>query len=190
MTEFVFVSGRRCLDFAGTLLWRRTLRAELLNTPDDLRAWAQQGHLIDEMAAPEPADLVAAVALRESVYGTIRHAIGDGPAPVAAEVESLNELARGPLPALTLTGQSTTRSLGSYVHVASSLARDTIELIGSEDLARVKECANEDCTRMFVDHSRGMSRRWCGMAECGNRAKAAMYRKRKKLRENDFSSAE
>src|SRR3546814_16245433 len=47
--------------FRSTLLWRRTLRAELLNTPDDLRAWAQQGHLIDEMAAPEPADLVAAV---------------------------------------------------------------------------------------------------------------------------------
>jgi predicted RNA-binding Zn ribbon-like protein len=44
----------------------------------------------------------------------------------------------------------------------------------------MKECANDECTRLFVDLSRSGARRWCGMAECGNRHKAATYRQRKK----------
>ena len=36
--KFVYVSGRRCLDFAGTLKHRRTLREELLTEPDRLSA--------------------------------------------------------------------------------------------------------------------------------------------------------
>jgi predicted RNA-binding Zn ribbon-like protein len=42
----------------------------------------------------------------------------------------------------------------------------------------VRECLNEECTRLFVDLSRSANRRWCGMAECGNRHKVANYRKR------------
>jgi predicted RNA-binding Zn ribbon-like protein len=33
---------------------------------------------------------------------------------------------------------------------------------------------------MFVDHTRGRKRRWCSMALCGNRTKAAAHRKRLK----------
>lgn len=28
---------------------------------------------------------------------------------------------------------------------------------------------NEECTRLYLDTSRGHNRRWCGMTECGNR---------------------
>ncbi|WP_256862954.1 CGNR zinc finger domain-containing protein [Microbispora sp. GKU 823] len=45
---------------------------------------------------------------------------------------------------------------------------------------RVRECARPECTRLFVDRSRGGTRHWCGMEECGNRVKAANYRYRKK----------
>ena len=186
MSEFVFVSGRRCLDFVGTLLWRRTLRTELLATPDDLQAWAQQGHLVDHMVSPSRRDFDEALTLREAVYRLVQAATAAGAeaGPTDHEIDLLNSLASGPLPTVSLVGPSVTRSQGSFANVASLLARDVIELVGSEDLAKVKECANTDCTRLFVDHSRGMSRRWCGMAECGNKAKAAMYRQRKKLRDN------
>ncbi|MEV5149880.1 hypothetical protein AB0L14_37375 [Streptomyces sp. NPDC052727] len=40
MDDFVFVSGRLSLDLAGTLLWRRSRRIELLCCPDDLRRWS------------------------------------------------------------------------------------------------------------------------------------------------------
>ncbi|MFC3987030.1 CGNR zinc finger domain-containing protein [Actinoplanes siamensis] len=35
------------------------------------------------------------------------------------------------------------------------------------------------CTRLFIDRSRGGTRTWCGMAECGNRIKARQCRARK-----------
>jgi predicted RNA-binding Zn ribbon-like protein len=40
----------------------------------------------------------------------------------------------------------------------------------------VRRC--ERCTLWFLDVSRGHGRRWCSMAICGNRAKAANYRAR------------
>jgi predicted RNA-binding Zn ribbon-like protein len=183
VSKFVYVSGRHSLDFAGTLLWRRTLRTELLTAPDDLRVWAQEAHLLHDMTPVSPADVEEAVRVREAIYGAVTSAVSGTPQPADEEIDRLNRLARGPLPALTLTRDGTTRSEGTFANVASLLARDAIELIGSTELAKVKECSNPDCTRLFVDHSRGFSRRWCGMAECGNKAKAADYRQRRKLRE-------
>lgn len=52
--------------------------------------------------------------------------------------------------------------------------------ICEEDFSDVKSCEGASCTLMFVDHTRGKKRRWCSMAVCGNRAKAAAHRERKK----------
>ncbi|MGV9870710.1 CGNR zinc finger domain-containing protein [Rhodococcus koreensis] len=182
MNEFVYVSGRHCLDFAGTILWRRTLRTELLETPADLQRWVTGAHLCDEMEPPSTDDVHDALRLREAIYGAVGAALtGSTPRATEAEVGLLNTAAAGPLPTLTLTREGHTTSTGTPGNTLSLLARDAIELIGSPEMAKVKECSNPDCTRLFVDLSRGFSRRWCGMAECGNRIKAADYRRRKKL---------
>ncbi|MGO4300955.1 CGNR zinc finger domain-containing protein [Leifsonia sp. RAF41] len=36
-------------------------------------------------------------------------------------------------------------------------------------------CANPDCSKFLIDHSRPNSARWCSMAECGNRMKARRH---------------
>jgi predicted RNA-binding Zn ribbon-like protein len=46
------------------------------------------------------------------------------------------------------------------------------------DWSRVKACRGDDCRWVFIDGSRNTSRRWCAMANCGNRAKMATYRSR------------
>ena len=43
---------------------------------------------------------------------------------------------------------------------------------------RVKACAAPGCRWAFLDLSRNASRRWCDMAECGNRAKNRSWRER------------
>ncbi len=43
---------------------------------------------------------------------------------------------------------------------------------------RIKLCASETCEWIFYDASRTSRRRWCDMATCGNRAKAARHRAR------------
>jgi predicted RNA-binding Zn ribbon-like protein len=43
---------------------------------------------------------------------------------------------------------------------------------------RIRMCASDTCQWVFYDASRTGRRRWCDMATCGNRAKAARYRAR------------
>jgi predicted RNA-binding Zn ribbon-like protein len=49
------------------------------------------------------------------------------------------------------------------------------------ELPRVRRCADGRCARVFYDGTKNGRRRWCDMATCGNRAKAARHRQ--KLRE-------
>jgi predicted RNA-binding Zn ribbon-like protein len=48
------------------------------------------------------------------------------------------------------------------------------------DPERIRICANDTCRWVFFDTSRTGRRRWCDMATCGNRAKAARHRARSK----------
>lgn len=41
---------------------------------------------------------------------------------------------------------------------------------------RLRPCASSRCGAWFVDTSKGGRRRWCSMATCGNREKAAAHR--------------
>ncbi|MFD0413050.1 CGNR zinc finger domain-containing protein [Streptomyces sp. NPDC127108] len=62
----------------------------------------------------------------------------------------------------------------------SMVARHAVELLNGQDVPLLKECGNPECTRTYVDRSRGTRRRWCGMESCGNKLKAAAYRARRK----------
>lgn len=46
---------------------------------------------------------------------------------------------------------------------------------------RIRICDNDRCRWVFYDASRTGRRRWCDMATCGNRAKAARHRARSKV---------
>jgi len=54
-----------------------------------------------------------------------------------------------------------------------------VELFGSAKAARIKQCANDACTRFFLDASKSGTRTWCDMKTCGNRAKAARFYERR-----------
>jgi predicted RNA-binding Zn ribbon-like protein len=60
------------------------------------------------------------------------------------------------------------------------LADPLVHEIGAGRSDRVRICANDTCRWVFYDESRAGRRRWCDMATCGNRAKAARHRARVK----------
>lgn len=60
------------------------------------------------------------------------------------------------------------------------LAREMAKLVTEADFVRIKQCEGNGCPLWFLDVSKNGKRRWCSMAVCGNRAKAAAYRSRKK----------
>ena len=65
---------------------------------------------------------------------------------------------------------------GALARLVESLAREVSQ--GHPD--RLRLCANDDCRWVFSDTSRTGRRKWCDMATCGNQAKVAAYRQRKR----------
>ena len=56
-------------------------------------------------------------------------------------------------------------------------AHDLLDLLGDRP-DRLRQCEHERCALWFLDTSRNGTRRWCSMASCGNRAKAARHYRR------------
>lgn len=53
-----------------------------------------------------------------------------------------------------------------------------IDLVRTNELSRLRECAADDCAAVFIDLSRNRSKRYCDVGNCGNRANVAAYRAR------------
>ena len=54
------------------------------------------------------------------------------------------------------------------------------DLVTTADFSLVRRCQGSACTLGFLDRTKGHARRWCSMAACGNRAKAAAHRARRR----------
>ena len=101
-------------------------------------------------------------------------------------VELVNELLREAqaLPQLVkhdhwnwhLHATPATAPVAQRAQVEAAMA--VVDLVRSEELARLHECAADDCTAVVVDLSRNRSRRYCDVGNCGNRANVAAYRRR------------
>lgn len=59
------------------------------------------------------------------------------------------------------------------------IALAAADLLASDEIDRVRECAAPNCSWLFLDRSRAGSRRWCSMESCGNRAKARRHYRRR-----------
>ncbi|MGX7678068.1 CGNR zinc finger domain-containing protein [Jatrophihabitans sp. DSM 45814] len=176
---FVFVSGRASLDFVGTLKWRRHTPAEQLQSPANLADWAQEAELVQTSVEVTLSEFDAAVELREAIYRTFSRRL-QGKRPMVADIATLN-LAAGDQPVgLVLKASGSVIKTGTSSQLLSTLARDGLDLLGSELADQVRECDQAECTRLYVDTSRTRNRRWCGMNECGNKAKVQAFRQRQR----------
>jgi predicted RNA-binding Zn ribbon-like protein len=122
----------------------------------------------------------AARDLREALYDIFSARAHDQNVPGQA-LECLNGALKEALPNLCLGLQGNAlvwhwqgegRALTSPLW---PIARAAADLLTGESAAPVRECGGAACTWLFLDHSRGRSRRWCSMASCGNRAKARRH---------------
>jgi predicted RNA-binding Zn ribbon-like protein len=176
--EHAFVCGNPALDFAATLRARRTVRFEMFATPDRLDAWFVESGLVDTIVPGDEADVEQAKAVREAIYELVTARRLEQEWDEEA-LSVLNSAARKPpaTPQLTRTGR---RTVATAEQALSAVARHAVELLSGPDVPLMKECGNPECTRIYVDLSRGTRRQWCGMESCGNKFKAAAYRARKK----------
>jgi predicted RNA-binding Zn ribbon-like protein len=98
------------------------------------------------------------------------------------ELSRVNRTAAEPPPLVRVDRSGRRRRTGDASAALSAIARDGLALFDRDDDSVLSWCADTRCTRPFLDRSRGHRRRWCGMAGCGDRAKAAAYRARQRSR--------
>ena len=127
---------------------------ELLNRAKALRALARQ--LITEFKEEKPSDI--------SELNQYLHAFNTVP-----------HLARAHDGTLVLSRVSGSDSIGALL---GPVAEAVAQLLVEGNFALVKQCEHPDCVLWFYDRTKAHKRRWCSMALCGNRYKAAQFRKR------------
>lgn len=75
---------------------------------------------------------------------------------------------------------------GALARLSESIARE----VSQGQPERLRVCADDDCRWAFSDSSRTGRRKWCDMSTCGNRAKAARHRERKRCETADATESE
>jgi predicted RNA-binding Zn ribbon-like protein len=128
--------------------------------------------------------LDTARSLRESIFRAI-DALRSGRRAQRKDVQAINRWAADPPLAPQLgeqIGKVKWVSDEPVEAVLATIARDAIALVTGENLARVRECASQTCSVLFLDASRPGRRRWCSMNRCGNRDKKLNYRQRRQAR--------
>lgn len=200
------VADDRALDFLNSVAapWGREI--EWLSDGRDLLAWLEQAGLVPaavvrqfrEVAVRGELDAIAVQAreLREWFRAFVDdHAGRPLRSSVFADLDLINGLLAGDdgyyqIEARSLPGQGgdpggsalrwrQERRWRSPDSLLLPLAEAMGALICHADFARVKNCEGATCTLWFHDVSKNHTRRWCSMAVCGNRAKAATHRAKK-----------
>jgi predicted RNA-binding Zn ribbon-like protein len=178
------LGGNLALDFVATVEERRSTPVEHLRTPDDLAGWFVAAGIVDSPPPVTAEELAGAIAVREDLFRVIEQRIDRAAEPLDPDlVARLNAAAAEAVPVPRLSPDGVPRRTGGTAAALSAIARDAIALFGAAEDGALKWCADDACTHPFLDRSRGHRRRWCGMAGCGDRAKAAAYRARKRARE-------
>lgn len=70
--------------------------------------------------------------------------------------------------------------LATRMSVEAAMAM--IDVIRTKEMSRLRICAADDCDAVLVDLSKNRSKRYCDIANCGNRANVAAYRERRRAR--------
>jgi predicted RNA-binding Zn ribbon-like protein len=174
--EFDHAGGRPVLDLVGTLSDRGSADVERLRSWPDVESWVRAAGIAVDDLRGDDADLDRVRELREALYAVVTAQLTGGPTG-DRDRRLVNTAARATL-VPELTGTGAVRWTGGLGGLLGAVARDALDLLSSDDLAALRQCADPHCTRLFVDRSRGGRRRWCGMKGCGDRAKAAAYRRR------------
>jgi predicted RNA-binding Zn ribbon-like protein len=187
-------TGRLCLDYANTAEWHASDHpSEHLNQYSDLVDWSAQVGILSsaeaqsllEQATRQTAEAAAvlarAIAFREALY-SIFAAAAHRQAPNLADLMTLNNTLVSLLPGSHLAPDGDrftwqwTGNPQALDRMLWNVARSSIDLLTSDDLSRVGQCADErGCGWLFLDMSRNHTRQWCDMRGCGNRAKARRY---------------
>lgn len=184
--ELDFIGDHLALDFVNTFRVVNDELTDTLQTDEDVVVWLGLAS-VPVSANPAPwqrgALLDATRRLRAEALKLI-DAKKAGKRPTLAGLNALLEAAvsHGRL----VNRPSTTVEFERVYHshtpeeYLGPVAEAIADLLVNADFDLVRRCASEKCVLWFRDRTKAHRRRFCSAAVCGNRAKVAAYRKRKR----------
>lgn len=190
---FQLVGGHPALDLVNTLDWRFRENGpeELLPSYEHLVNFVEQTELLNPKHARQlkrNANSLAANraleqsrALREALADLIYSGL-DGLDPSGASLRTLEKFVQAAR-AQTRLMREGSRLKWDWAGAEAKpefpfwlLTRAASRLILSENVEKVRACANPECRWLFLDTSKNHTRRWCDMKLCGNRMKARRFK--------------
>lgn len=195
-SSFTFLGERLWLDFVNTDEPHRSGSHDAIHDFDALMTWLESATAMDaerasgirRRAQQQPTGASAALLDARRVRAALRRLAEYGAFDPAVRLDALAEINR------VLTRSAGTRRVElredgtfarTFIPGGDAFAGLMIPIVESAadalilgELPRVRPCADQRCRRVFYDATRNGRRRWCDMAVCGNRAKAARHRKR------------
>ena len=172
MDEFIRIGNHPAADLCNTTPVLDGTSVELLPDGAALARWAAGTGIA---AAPDDPD--GALAFVHRLRAAVRAAL-TAPAPDPGLDAAVNRvLAERP----AVVHVDTTAADPVGLAAVDPADRFCVELAAAvvdvfrHDRRLVRTCAGPACVLVFLDASRSGRRRWCDMAACGNRAKAAAH---------------
>ena len=188
--KFQFVAGHLALDFVNTVAFRPDpgKTEDHLQRAEDVRRWATHAHLPDRAAINSGPRVGAAAlrhirAVREQLFAVFS-AIASGD-PIRAD--TLGQIGNALHDCCARRRLSIDGARVRWAWRASARCTDYLlypvlttatDLLTSASRGLVRQCEDADCGWLFLDRSNARKRRWCSMADCGNRNKARNYYRR------------
>lgn len=185
------------LDFSNTVDWRNgDKKDDNLNAFDDLVTWSVKKGIVSKEEASTIARktrdehsgesaLKKAIQLRETIYRTFS-AVAHDEHPEDKDVQELNRFlsqhggSKGVVRTGDEYGWGWQTDEGAEGRILWPIAKSAADLLTSDQLGRVRECANEEegCGWVFLDDTRNGKKKWCSSTGCGNRAKVRAWYER------------
>ena len=158
--------------------------------------WCTFAGVVDEatatrllrLAHKEPREAAAvrrrAIALRGALHGIVG-ALLAGDAPAQPDMDLFNEelqaaLRNGALVAGAGVLRWQWQERAGLDRPLWIICRAATELLVSDRIARIRECASPQCHVLFLDVSKNNSRQYCSSAGCGSAARVRRFRERQR----------
>jgi predicted RNA-binding Zn ribbon-like protein len=187
--RYQFVAGNLALDFVNTVAFRADpgKKKDHLQRTEDVYRWASQAQLPDRAAISsgpvETAALRRIRAVREQLFAVFHALASDDPIPADALArvgKALHDCCARRC--LSIEGAEVRWTWRSDARCADYLLYPVLtaatDLLTSVSRGSVRQCEDAGCGWLFLDRSNARTRRWCSMADCGNRNKARNYYRR------------
>lgn len=157
---------------------------EFWNSSEDVLRWLERCGL-SRKDADRTFDPPAFLAAARELRATARQLIEQRKRGTVGDPARLNQFLHAFLtfPHLQWDGPGDVRlvrrtSGDTASQLLGAVAEAVAQLLAEGEFELVKQCEHPECVMWFYDRTKAHKRRWCSMALCGNRYKAAQFRKR------------